>query len=96
LDERGTGSRISRPADISVAVHTAALVGHRRDADIAGELAAVGEGPIEHLAHQHCRDIRADAADALQTNNFLDRRVVGSRFCCRGPLGFQLTDQLQD
>jgi hypothetical protein len=44
-------------------------VRHGCDADIAGELAAIGEGPIEHLAHQHCRDIRADATDALQTND---------------------------
>jgi hypothetical protein len=51
---------------------------------------------MEYLAHQHCRDIRADTADALQTNDFLDHRVGGGCLYCRGLLGFQLADQLKD
>jgi hypothetical protein len=42
-------SSSARSADASVAVRASALVGHRRDADIAGELAAVGEGPVKHF-----------------------------------------------
>src|SRR6202043_2056849 len=44
LDERRAGPRVARSADASVAVHAATLVGHGCDADVAGELTAVGEG----------------------------------------------------
>src|SRR6266853_3728156 len=77
LDERRAGPRVARSADASVAIHAAALVGHGCDADVAGELTAVGEGAVEHLAHQHRGEVRADATQALEGSDLLGHLIVG-------------------
>jgi len=46
LDQAGACPRVPRPAYASIAVYPTALVGHRCDADVTGELATVGERPI--------------------------------------------------
>ena len=72
-----------------------ALVGHRRYADIAGALTAVGEGSVKHLAHQHRGDVRADAAYALKSRDLLGHLIVGSPSQRLSALGFHLADQFQ-
>src|SRR5215831_9579648 len=43
LDHGRPCTRVPSPANAPIAVHTTALVGHRRDADVAGDLSAVAE-----------------------------------------------------
>src|SRR5437660_295348 len=92
LDQARACPRVARPAYASIAVHASTLVGHGCDADVTGELAAVGEGPIEHLAHQYGGEVRADAADALKGSDLSDHRVISRCGQCLSPLGFQLAD----
>jgi hypothetical protein len=75
LNERCAGSRIPRTTDASIAVHAAALVRHRCNADVAGKLSAVGKRSVEHLAHQYGGKVWSNATDPLQGR---DLRVVAS------------------
>src|SRR5260370_40516065 len=49
LDHSRPCARVSRPADPPIAIHTAALVGHWCDADVARDLPAVVEWTREYL-----------------------------------------------
>src|SRR3982750_2074720 len=75
LDQGCAGPRVAHAADASIAVHASALVGHRDDADVAGELTAVSKGAIKHLANQHGGEVRADAADGLGGRDLLRARI---------------------
>src|SRR4029077_2395035 len=78
LDHGCACSRVAGSADAPVTVHPTALIGHRCDADIAGELTAVAERAVEHLEDQHGGEVFADTADPLQSDDLADRHV--SRF----------------
>ena len=66
LDEGCASSRVASPPDAPVAIHASALMRHRCDADIAGKLTPVVEAAVEHLPHEHGRDVLANAPDALK------------------------------
>src|SRR4249920_2560455 len=69
LDHGRPCARVSSPAYAPITVHTAALVGHRRDADVARNLPAVVECPIEYLSCEHGRDVFADTPDATESGD---------------------------
>src|SRR5271166_4184992 len=96
LDERRARAWIAGAADAAVAVQTSALVRHGCDADVAGELPAVGEGAVKYLAHQYAGEVLTNTANALQGRDLLAHCVVG---CCRqrlGALSFHLADLFQN
>src|SRR5271166_5759596 len=96
LDERRARPRIAGTADVAIAVYAAALVRHGRDADVAGELSAVGEGAVKHLAHQDAGEVLTDATNALQGRDLLAHWVVGCGRQCLGALSFHLADLFQN
>ena len=62
LDQGCARTRVAGSADALVAAPAAAPIRHWHDADVAGELAAIGEGAIKHLARlSGCRLPRASA-----------------------------------
>src|SRR5512144_2214122 len=76
LDHRRPRPRVSGPADPPVAVDAAALIRHRRDADVAGELSAIVEAAIEHLAREHGGEVLADTADAAEGSDLAAADVL--------------------
>src|SRR5207253_2207155 len=78
---------VAGAADPPVAVGLAALVRHGRQADVAGELPAVGEGAVEHLAREHGGEVRAHAPDEAQGGDLAADsvpRLGGERRVARG------------
>src|SRR5450759_3635901 len=53
LDHSRPCARVSGPANAPIAIHTAALVGHWCDADVARDLPAVVKRTIEYLTREH-------------------------------------------
>src|SRR5262249_4689149 len=69
LDHGRPCTRVASPANAPIAVHTTALVGHRRDADVAGDLSAVAELTVEYLTCWHGREVIPDPPESTQTDH---------------------------
>src|SRR4029453_14883464 len=69
LDHGRPCTRVPSPANAPIAVHTAALVGHRGDADVACDLTTIVERTIEYLTCEHAREVLAETSDATQRDD---------------------------
>ena len=58
----------------------AAGEGAGREPGVGGDLRAVGEGPVQRLAHQHGRQLEADAAEPGEQAHLGRVGVAGRRF----------------
>jgi len=90
LDHGGPCTRISRPTNPPIAVHTSTLVGHRRDADVARNLPTVVERSIEYFACQHGREVIANASDATESGDLQAGLILWRSLRCLVAFRFDL------
>ena len=94
-ESSSSGTRVAGSADASVSVDVAALVGHRCDADVTGQLPAVVERAVEDLAREDGGKVTPDAPDAAQSGDLATGLLLWLDLCRRIALGFDLTDLFQ-
>ena len=92
LDHRRPGTRIAGSADATITVDAAALIWHRRDADVAGELPAIIERTVEYLACEPRGKVIADTPDAAQSANLAVGLLLRLSLDGYVPLGLNLAD----
>ena len=68
---------------------------HRGDADIAGELAPVVEAAIEYLPCKDAGEVLANASDARECRDCMDRLILCSGSEVLRPLRLDLSDEFK-